>query len=315
MIDTHLKYDSLPSPISKWIKTLITSIVLSLSVHGMFAQQSDSLRTQIEAIIASKKARVGVSILGVDGKEKISVHGDLHCPLQSVFKLHIAILVLSEIDQGKFSLKQKIEIQKDQLLPDLWSPLREKHPEGGRFTIARLIDYAITQSDNVACDALLRLIGGPEKVEAYFIQKGIQDIGIKLNEERMQAQRDSMILNWTTPDAASKTLQIFYTNTNSELSSKSHAFLWKTMKKTKTGLKRIKGQLPKGTTVAHKTGSSGTSKAGITEATNDIGILFLPDGRHFFLSIFVTQSFENEETNEKLIADIAKVTWDYYDQQ
>ncbi len=84
------------------------------------------------------------------------------------------------------------------------------------------------------------------------------------------------------------------------------------MKATDTGYNRIKGGLPKGTLVAHKTGSSGTSAAGITEATNDIGIVFLPKGRFFIISVFVTQSAENDETNEKLIADIARATWENY---
>ena len=287
----------------------LCSILFAFQIN---AQVSDALRTQIQQVIQGKKADIGVSILGMNEADTLSINGDLRCPLQSVFKFHIAVVVLSEIDKGTFSLRQKIEIQNKDLLPDLWSPLREKHPEGGRFTIARLMEYAITQSDNVACDALLRLIGGPEKVEAYFIQKGIQDIGIKLNEERMQAHRDSMILNWTTPLAASKVLQLCYSNKDHWLSKKSHSFLWKTMKATETGLKRIKGQLPKGTVVAHKTGSSGTSKEGITEATNDIGILFLPNGRYFILSVFVTQSSENDETNERIIADIARVSWDYF---
>lgn len=84
------------------------------------------------------------------------------------------------------------------------------------------------------------------------------------------------------------------------------------MKQTETGKNRLKGQLPKGTVVAHKTGWSGTNKDGITAAVNDIGIVFLPNGRHFFISVFVTESTEDGDANEKIIADIAKVTWDYF---
>ena len=84
------------------------------------------------------------------------------------------------------------------------------------------------------------------------------------------------------------------------------------MKETSTGVNRLKGQLPKGTVVAHKTGSSGTNKDNLTEAVNDIGIVFLPNGKHFFISVFLTNSKENEETNEKIIADIAKVAYDYF---
>ena len=71
--------------------------------------------------------------------------------------------------------------------------------------------------------------------------------------------------------------------------------------------------MPEDTIVAHKTGSSGVNKTtGITAAVNDIGIVFLPNGEHFFISVFVTESKESAETNERIIADIAKVTWDYF---
>jgi len=84
------------------------------------------------------------------------------------------------------------------------------------------------------------------------------------------------------------------------------------MRETETGKDRLKGQLPIGTNVAHKTGSSGTNKEGLTAAVNDIGIVFLPGGEHFFISVFVTNSKEKSEVNEKIIADIAKATWDYF---
>ena len=89
--------------------------------------------------------------------------------------------------------------------------------------------------------------------------------------------------------------------------------MWKVMRETKTGGKRLKGQLPENTVVAHKTGSSGVNKTtGITAAVNDIGIVFLPNGQHFFISVFVTDSKEDGATNEKIIADIAKAAWDFF---
>ena len=85
------------------------------------------------------------------------------------------------------------------------------------------------------------------------------------------------------------------------------------MRETSTGVNRLKGQLPENTVVAHKTGSSGTNKqTGITAAVNDIGIVFLPNGKHFYISVFVTDSKENADVNEKIIADIGKVVWDYF---
>jgi beta-lactamase class A len=38
----------------------------------------------------------------------------------------------------------------------------------------------------------------------------------------------------------------------------------------------------------------------------------LPNGQHFFISVFVTDSKENADTNEKTITDIGKAAWDYF---
>ncbi len=85
------------------------------------------------------------------------------------------------------------------------------------------------------------------------------------------------------------------------------------MKGTKTGNNRLRGQLPEETIVAHKTGWSGKYKEiGITAAVNNIGIVFMPNGKYFIISVFVTESKEEIETNEKIISDIYKVTWDYF---
>ncbi len=276
------------------------------------AQSIEDLRNQIYQIIASKKATVGVSIIGSDGKDTLSIHGERHCPLQSVFKFHIAAAVLSEIDKGKLSLDQIVVVKKEEMLPDLWSPLREENPEGGSFTIARLIQYAVSESDNVACDVLIRLIGTPQTVEDYIKSTGIEEISIKINEEVMQAKWENMFQNWTTPKAASEMLQKFYNKDLKLLSETSYNFLWTTMKETSTGQSRLKGLLPTGTVVAHKTGSSGTNEEGLTAATNDIGIVFLPYGAHFVISVFVTDSKENDETNERIIAEIGKVAYDYF---
>lgn len=276
--------------------------------------KTDLLRKKIEQIVSDKNAVVGVSIIGNDGKDTLSIYGDKRFPMQSVFKFHIALAVLSEIDKGNLSLDQKVEITEDELLPeDLWSPLRDENPNGGSFTIERLIQYNISHSDNTACDVLIRLIGTPKTVEEYIKESGIEEIQITFNEEDMQAKWENMFQNWTTPNAASETLKLFFKNKNNLLSKGSYDFFWKTNIETTTGNDRIKGQLPKETIVAHKTGWSGTNKeTGIIAALNNIGIVFLPDGKYFIISVFVADSKENLKTTKKIIADIAKATYDFY---
>lgn len=290
---------------------LTALLFLFISLHTA-AQTTDLLREKIQQIIAKENAVVGVSMVGNNGKDTVSINGEKHFPLQSVFKFHIAVVVLAEIDKGKFSLDQKITITKKELLPNLYSPIREKYPNGVTLTIAQILTYTVTESDNVGCEVLLRLIGGPQVVEAFFVKNNFKDVSIKINEEVMQANWDLQFQNWTTPKAANEVLAAFYYNKKKLLSKKSYDFIWNTMIATATGADRLKGQLPKHTIVAHKTGSSGTNKQGITAAVNDIGVVFLPNGKHFFISVFVTDSKENADTNEKIIADIGKLVWDYF---
>lgn len=289
-------------------------IVLLISFTSLqtTAQTTNQLRQKIQQIVSTKNALVGVSIMGNNGKDTLSLNGNEHFPLQSVFKFHIALLMLSKIDNGKFSLEQKIKIEQKDIIPTLYSPIANKYPKGVTLTIARILEYTVAESDNVGCELLLKLLGGPKAVEDYFVKNNFTNVSIKINEEVMQANWDLQYQNWTTPKAATEVLAAFYYNTKKLLSAKSHDFIWKLMKQTKTGADRLKGQLPKGTAIAHKTGSSGTNKAGLTAAVNDIGIVFLPNGQHFFLSVFVTNSSENANMNEKMIADIAKATWDHF---
>lgn len=275
--------------------------------------KTDLLRKKIEQIVSDKNAVVGVSIIGNNQKDTLSLNGNKRFPMQSVFKFHIALAVLSEIDMGKLSLDQIIEIPKEELWKGFWSPLRDENPNGGSFTIKKLIQYTVSQSDNTACDVLIRLIGTPKTVEEYIKKSGIEEIQIRFDEEEMQAKWENMFQNWTTPNAASETLKLYFENKNNLLSRSSYDFFWRTNKETTTAKGRIRGQLPEETIVAHKTGSSGTNKeTGISGAVNNIGIVFLPDGTYFIMSVFVTDSKEDSKTNDKIIADIAKATYDFY---
>ena len=288
----------------------VTSLLFLFVSSQLSAQSIHSLRDEINQILSTKKADVGVSIFGIEDKDTLSIHGNQHYPMQSVFKFHIAIVVLDEIDKGKLSLAQKITIRKSDMKADTWSPIKKKYPEGVELTLADIIRYTVSESDNFGCDLLLKLVGGPVVVNRYFVTHNFTDISIQANEEEMHKDWNVQFTNWTTPNSAVNLLKVFYDK--KILSPESNDFLMKTMIDTSTGIKRLKGQLPAFTTVAHKTGSSGVNVKGVTAAVNDIGIITLPNGKHVVISIFVSNSYENEETNEKIIADISKLTWDYF---
>jgi len=106
---------------------MIRNLLIVSTVFSLFAcrlnGQIDSLKNKIEQIIKTKDATVGVSIGGVETKDSLSINGEKHFPMQSVFKFHIALAVLDQVDRGDLSLDQEIFISKGELLPNTWSPI------------------------------------------------------------------------------------------------------------------------------------------------------------------------------------------------
>ena len=286
----------------------LTILFLLISIFS-FAQKAE-LKKEISKITEGKKATVAVSVLGIDFPFQYNNNNaEKKLPMQSVFKYHIALAVLDLVDQGKLSLDQKVFIKKSELLPNTWSPIREKNPEGNfEMSISELIEYSVAMSDNVGCDVLLRLIGGPKVVHDFLISKGAKDTQIVYNEEIMQSAWKNQYENYTTMKSATRLLKDFYKG--KILSKKSTEFLLAVMYRTSTGLNKIVEQLPKYAKVAHKTGSSGKNDAGLTGAENDIAIITLPNGKTYAIAIFVSDSTESYDVNCKMISDISKVVFE-----
>lgn len=287
-------------------KYLLLTIVL---VSGFCFSQN--LKKEILQITKDKNGTVAVSVLDFGNDKSVHINGNKKLPMLSVFKFHIGLAVLNEVDQGKLNLDQKILIKKSDLLENTWSPIRERFPEGNiEMPLGLLIKYTVAESDNNGCDILLRLIGGTETVQKFINSKGIRNFTIKVNEEQMHQGFEFMYLNTTTANSANQLLKDF--RDKKIVSKTSTDFLMTTMLETSTGKNKIVAQLPESVPVAHKTGSSGKNEKGLTIAENDIGIVTLPGGKSYALSIFVSDSMESAETNTKIIADISKIVFDYF---
>lgn len=94
------------------------------------------------------------------------------------------------------------------------------------------------------------------------------------------------------------------------LSHKSRNYLLRLMASNALTPKRIKGLLPAEATVPHRSGSSGTDEKGVAAATNDVGIIALPDGRKVALVVFVSDSGASSDQSVMVIASIARAVWD-----
>ena len=266
------------------------------------------LQKKIEGIAAESKGKVGVMAILLETGSALSLNADQHFPMQSMYKLPISMAVLHAVDDEKLSIDEQIGVPKEDMAPaNMYSPLRDKYPGGATVTVRELIEYAVSQSDNTACDVLIRLAGGTDAIQQYLAAVGIKDMTVANPEREIQQNWQMQYANFASPNAAVTLLRNLHEGNG--VSDAHRAALLKFMTDSSTGPKRLKGLLPAGTAVAHKTGTSGTQN-GITAATNDIGIVTLPNGKHIAIAVFVSDSPADEKTREGVIAKIAKAVWD-----
>ena len=272
-----------------------------------FAQTA--LQGHIRAIAADARGKVAVACSLPGTSLNCDLDAQAHPPMQSVFKLPLAVTVLHLVENGKFSLDQAVRfLASDRIFPHTHSPLQDKYPSAEvDVPLRELLRLAVSESDNVAADIILRVIGGPEVVNGYIKAIGVDGFHLEDDERGLSRDVQTQYRNWFEPAGAVQLLRRI--SDNSPLTPEHTQMLLKWMQDTSSGLQRIKGELPSGTVVMHRTGTSGTV-GGVTYATNDIGLITLPDGRRLAIAIFVTNSTADDATRDAVIARIAKAAYE-----
>lgn len=204
--------------------------------------QQKELEQQIGQVLKDKKATVGVAVLAND--TIVALHNNqIHFPLFSVFKFHVALAVLDKMDKEHVSLDSIMEIKAAQMLPNTYSPLRQKFPDRDfSISLGELLKYSISLSDNNACDVLIDYVGGIDKVNSYIKSLGLKDFNLAANEDLMHRDVAIQYQNWSTPEAVVRLLNIADKQTLFAAGYKD--FLWQILKETSTGTDKLKGELP-----------------------------------------------------------------------
>ena len=256
----------------------------------------------IQAIAEPAGGTVGFAAVELGSGRSLGLKQNEPFPMQSVFKLPIAIEVLRQVDEGKIDLDHEILLGADDAREGVTTivvPLR--------MTVRKLLEAMVVSSDNVACDRLLALVGGPRAVDARMRGFGVEGIAIRFSEREMTAGEGD---NTATP-AAMVALLVRMARQGLDLLPTSAKHIEDLLLQVGTGAKRIKGALPAGTPVAHKSGTSRTQN-GKTDATNDVGLISLPNGKRIAIAVFVHDSPADERTREETIAKLARAAYDTF---
>ena len=248
---------------------------------------------------------VSCSLPGLKLDCDLAPHG--HPPMQSTFKFPLALAVLHQVELGKLQIDQPVRFLKSDRSAT-FSPLQDEFPEADvDVPLRKIIKLTVETSDNTAADIQLRLIGGPAALQQYLDSLGLSAIHQQDSEHTLHGDQKLQYRDYAEPAAMVALLRLFADH--SPLNPQHTALLNGWMLDATSGPKRMKGLLPANTPVAHKTGSSAV-ELGMIAATNDVGLVTLPNGRRLALAVFVIDAHADQDTCEHVIAAIAKAVYE-----
>ena len=267
------------------------------------------LERRLKIICDRAQGTVGLSVVHIESGKTVSINGSSQLPLYSVFKLPLAIAVLKDVEENRLRLDQKVHVTPTETVQGtpgntaLW-----KKPVD--VSIEQLIDYAISRSDNTSADKLVQLVGSPLKITERMRSLGFQNLDIHITSGEFFKTRQ----NPNTGSADDLAKLLVQLQQGKILQPAHQDLLFGSMQRGTIGLHRLRGDLPRGTIVADKTGSGEPDAVTrVAKVTNDVGIITLPSGRgHLAMAVLVSGSKLPDAAQEKLIAELARTAYDAY---
>ncbi|MEO8179995.1 MAG: class A beta-lactamase [Deltaproteobacteria bacterium] len=264
----------------------------------------EALKARLAELIGNAGGKIGISVVHVESGRSVTVGGQQWLPLQSVFKLPLAVAVLRDVQAGQVSLDQMLTVRAEDRAPGVTMNEQkwEQVPRG--VSVRQLLEYSLVDSDNTSSDKLLDLIGGPQKLTERMQSLGFEGIAVRAPTKAMSASGE--LPNEATPEALARLLARL--ERGEVLEAPQQALLWDLMGRARTGKRRIRAGLPPGTRVLNKTGTGGNGTV-----TNDVGVVTLPGSAgHLAIAVLIAASSLPAPSQEDLIAEIARTAFNSF---
>jgi beta-lactamase class A len=239
-----------------------------------------SVEQRLAAMASENPGEYGIAALDLTTGETISFNGYQPFPMASTMKIAVAATYLAEVDAGRRSLDEAI----------------------GNSSARALMEAMLIHSDNRATDALIATLGGPPVIDSWLHRHALEGIRVDRTIAQLLGDRRDLrdIRDSSTPIAMLGLLRLLDSGT--ALSADSRQILMGLMRRCATGSNRIRGILPPGATVEHKTGT-------LNGYTGDVGFLTTPGGRRIAVAFFA----RGGSNRPAVIATAARAIYDAFE--
>ncbi len=250
----------------------------------------DGLAPKLEHLANTTPGMVAISVVDLTKGYAISINGDTNLPAASTIKVPVMVEVMRQIALGKFGFQRTVSLQDGDrdcgygaLCDARW---------GSKYTVWQLLWSMITVSDNTAANMLIRLVGRQN------INTTMQSLGLTQTwlGDKIHSDGDVRELRTSANDMM-KLLGMMAERRliNAQASNAMIEILAGQRHNT-----MLPAWLPKGVTVAHKTGT-------LHDTLNDVGIVEL-NGSPYVICVFTTH-LSDLDIGERFIRQVSLLTF------
>lgn len=272
--------------------------------------QANELEEEIRSIIDQDDARIAVSLIPQSNLgEEIHIRADETFHAASTYKTPVMLEAFRRsLNDPVWNMGDSLQIYNEfksivdgssyEISQDIDRPGIAEHI-GEYLPIRRLVEHMIIQSGNLATNIMIDQLDA-DSVTAYMHDLGLTGLQIRRGVYDMPAFEEGINNETNARDLS----RLMYKLAAGELLDEATRNEAIDILKRQAFRDIIPARLPDNIEVAHKTGS-------ITGINHDSGIVYLPNGGWYALTLLSDES-ENEEQTVEHLAEISLVIFEHY---
>jgi len=194
-----------------------------LSLNGHRQRRWEANSADILKRISNLRGEAGIVVEDLETGWTFIHNEDQPFPAASLVKIPIMVACFKAAQEGRLDLSEKHVLRREDRVGG--SGILRRMRNGRSFTYSQLIDYMVTESDNIACNIMIDRLGF-DYINQVFEELGLEKT--RLNRKMIDfAARDQGIENYTTAAEMTGLLDRIYHHRcfNAEISERCLAVL------------------------------------------------------------------------------------------
>lgn len=280
-------------------KVLLIGAVMSFSSVAQSVPLANAdAQDLLAALAASHHGRLGVFAIDMNNNQQLAYQAQQRFPLCSTAKVMTVGAILKKSMAQPRLLSTIVSYRQADIKRSGYAPITSKYWLNG-MSVSKLCAAAITASDNMAMNLLMKQLGGPAAITAFARSMGNHTFRLDRWEPKLNSAIPGDPRDTTTPESMAQTLrQLLFGDV---LAAKQRTLFKTWLIDNTTGKERIRAGVPEDWLVGDKTGG------GDYGTTNDVAVLWPKHCKPIVLTVYFTQKHKDAAPRSDVIAAATRI--------